>query len=272
MDFLATSLLVTTTNCTAAQQMAENKEFCDGCAIAMAKLLSLHIDWVSSTCTVGGGCNRRLYVLSDPLPRNLAGLPAVRVTYKIMATPTSSSNVMTSLNSITPSTYEASLMTSLAGTGFHGFVMNVSAFSQITTSETFTAFECFSGQSCTFNYYDKGKHYKIHRTTAYSSTDCAKDCYADQECDAFESLSESLSGNNRWHYSCAFWMHGACNIETAGSNAAGFVSGYSGLLFCDKNTSRNSFFASMCHSRMSGLKMYSVLLALAMFGWELPYF
>jgi len=247
---IATSLPVTTTDCAKAKQMAPNKLFCDSCATTMAGLLGLRADYVSSTCSVGGSCSRRLSVLPNSLTRKLAGLPAVKVVFHITVPPTSSSSsLMTSLNSVAPSAFQSSLTASLVGTIFNGSVTSVDAFSQPTTSVSFTAFECFQGQSCLFDRYEIGRHYKNHKTTA--STECAKACYADQACEAFE----SLDGNNL-PYHCAFWMHGACNIETAGSKAPGFVSGQPGLLFCDKNTGRMA-----SNSHMFGLKsaMYSIV-------------
>lgn len=244
--------------------MASSQVFCDACANAMAGHLGMHPKHVSSTCSVAGSCSRRLSVLPNSLTRKLAGQHAVRVEYRITAPPGQSSSVMASLNSVVPSALQSLISANLVGTDFQSSVNSVTALSQPTTSVSHVGFECYSGQSCLFDDYELGSHYKIHKKTAFNSTECAQACYADQTCEAFESLSAAFvsTTGNSLPYHCAFWMHGACNIEAVGSKALGYVSGYSGVLFCDKNTSRNPV---LSNSQMLGFKsaMFSMLFMLS---------
>jgi len=120
-----------------------------------------------------------------------------------------------------------------------------------------------------FGPYEIGTHYKIHKKTAFNSSECAKACWADEACEAFESLSgaflTSWYGSNL-PYQCAFWMQGACNIETVGSKAPGFVSGHPGVVFCDKNSSREPV-ASNGHMFVLKSVMYSVVLMVSINLW-----
>lgn len=265
-----TSMSVTASNCTEAKRMAQSKTFCDALAHTMATQLSIAKHHVGSSCTLGGSCSRRLSVPPDSLTRKLSGQPTVKVDFQItVPSGSSSSSMISSLNAVSPSSFLSSVTASLAGTSFQGSVTSVTAVSQPTTSISIAGFECFMGQSCMFDHYEIGTQYKIHKTTAFTSSQCAEACWADDACEAFESLSGAFSSSygNSLPYHCAFWMQGACNIETVGNKAQGFVSGYPGVVFCDKNTSRYPVTASNGHTFVLKSAMYSIVLMVSINVW-----